>query len=57
MLTETDLWLSASSPFLLGVQSLVEQHLEVGLVPQPLLGGQRSGSDEISFRQANCYGW
>src|SRR5258708_38564441 len=31
----THLWLPASSVFLLGVQSLVEQHFEVCLVPQP----------------------
>ena len=37
--TEADLSLPASRPSLLGVQSLVEQHLEVRLVPQPFLGG------------------
>src|SRR5690242_9450669 len=37
-------------PFLFGVQSLVQQHLEVRLVPQPLLGSEGSGSREVIFR-------
>jgi len=36
---ETGLWLPESRPSFLGIQSLVEKHLEVGLVPQPFLGG------------------
>src|SRR5436309_5122739 len=52
--TETHLRLPAARPFLLGVQSLVQQHFEVRLVPQPLLGGEGSGSRQVSFRQPDC---
>ena len=55
--TETHLWLPAARPFLLGVQSLVQQHFEVRLVPQPLLGGEGSGSREVIFRQPDCDRW
>ena len=54
---ETHLWLSAARPFLLGVQSLVQQHFEVRLVSQPLLGGEGSGSREVIFRQPDCDRW
>src|ERR1051326_1407864 len=37
-------------PFLLGVQSLVEQHFEIRLVPQYLLRGEGSGSREVILR-------
>src|ERR1700686_2567817 len=55
--TETHPWLPAAHPFLLGVQSLVQQHFDVRLVPQPLLGGEGSGSREVIFRQPNCDRW
>jgi hypothetical protein len=34
----------------------MQQHLEVGLVPQPLLGSERPGSCEVVFRQPDCDG-
>ena len=43
--------------FLLGVQGLVEQHFEVGLVPQSFFGGEDFGSGEVAFRQADCNRW
>ena len=49
--------LPSARPFLLGVQSLVQQHFEVRLVPQPLLGGEGSGSREVIFRQPDCDRW
>src|SRR5204863_7292703 len=55
--TEPRLWLPAAGPFLFGVQSLVQQHFEVRLVPQPLLGGEGSGSREVIFRQPDCDRW
>ena len=55
--TEPRLWLPAARPFLLGVQSLVQQHFEVCLVPQPLLGGEGSGSREVIFRQPDGDRW
>src|SRR5437879_6051627 len=55
--TETHLWLPAARPFLLGVQSLVQQHFEVRLVPQPFLSGEGPGSREVIFRQSDCDGW
>jgi hypothetical protein len=36
---------------------LVQQHFEVRLVPQPLLGGEGSGSSEVSSRQPDCDRW
>src|SRR5207247_419083 len=44
-------------PFLLGVQSFVQQHFEVRLVPQSLLGGEGPGSGEVIFRQPDCDRW
>src|SRR5260370_5434854 len=55
--TETHLWLPAARPFFLGVQSLVQQHFEIRLVPQPLLGGEGSGSREVILRQPDCDRW
>src|ERR1700694_4618471 len=56
--TETHVWLlPAARPFLLGVQSLVQQHFEVRLVPQPLLSGEGSSSREVIFRQPDCDRW
>src|SRR5258708_19593981 len=49
--------LPAPRSFLLGVQSLVQQHFEIRLVPQPLLGGEGSGSGEVIFRQPDCDRW
>jgi hypothetical protein len=36
---------------------LVQEHFEVRLVPQPLLGGEDSGSREVIFRQPDCDRW
>src|SRR5438876_5677270 len=55
--TETHLRLPAARPFLLGVQSLVQQHFEIRLVPQPLLGGEGSGSREVILRPPDCDRW
>jgi hypothetical protein len=49
--------LPAAGPFLLGVQSLVQQHFEVRLVPQPLLGGEGSSSREVIFGQPDSDRW
>src|SRR6267143_1213364 len=49
--------LPAARPFLLGIQSLVQQHFEVRLVPQPFLGGEGSGSREVIFRQPDRDRW
>jgi hypothetical protein len=42
--------LPASRPSLLGVQSLVQQHIDVRLVSQSFLGGQGSCPCEVGFR-------
>ena len=36
---------------------MVQQHFEVRLVPQSLLGGENSGSREVIFRQPDCDRW
>src|SRR3974377_64292 len=54
--TDTGLWLPASRPSLLRVQSLVEEHLEVRLVPQASLGGQSSCPRKVGCRQTDCDG-
>src|SRR5258708_16758526 len=55
--TETHVRLPAPRSFLLGVQSLVQQHFEIRLVPQPLLGGEGSDSREVILRQPDCDRW
>ncbi len=42
---------------LLRIQRLMKQHFEIGLVPQPFLGGLNSRPREVIFRQSDRDGW